>query len=142
MQKYHNYTAVVNGERFDSRKEARRYAELLLLQKAGKISDLRRQVEYELIPAQHEDVLIGYYQRGEKAGQPRYKSVCIEKAARYIADFVYMEKTTTQTLVNGEIVEINGWREVVEDTKGVRTPDYILKRKLMLYLKQIKIREV
>ena len=35
-----------------------------------------------------------------------------------------------------------GWAPVVEDAKGVRTPEYIIKRKLMLYLHGIRVREV
>ena len=50
----------------------------------------------------------------------------IERACYYIADFVYLE--------NGETV--------VEDTKGVKTPEYIIKRKLMLERYGIKVREV
>ncbi len=49
-----------------------------------------------------------------------------ERAAHYIADFVYES--------DGKIV--------VEDTKGFRTPDYILKRKLMLFRNGIRIKEV
>lgn len=49
-----------------------------------------------------------------------------EREVKYIADFVY--KT------NGEIV--------VEDTKGFRTKEYIIKRKLMLYVHGIKIKEI
>lgn len=51
-----------------------------------------------------------------------------EKACHYIADFVYCDNTT------GSIV--------VEDTKGFRTPEYKIKRKLMLYVHGIKIHEV
>ena len=51
---------------------------------------------------------------------------CIERECSYIADFVYTE---------------NG-KKVVEDTKGFRTKDYIIKRKLMLYIHKIKITEV
>lgn len=54
----------------------------------------------------------------------------IEKAVGYVADFVYEEKTT------------DGWQEVVEDVKGFRTHDYIIKRKLMLWRYGIRIREV
>lgn len=49
-----------------------------------------------------------------------------EKALNYVADFVYKQ--------NGQTV--------VEDTKGMRTRDYIIKRKLMLYVHGIRIREV
>lgn len=53
--KYYNIkTRAVDGTVFDSHKEARRWDELLLLQRAGKITDLQRQVKYELIPAQYE----------------------------------------------------------------------------------------
>lgn len=45
----------------------------------------------------------------------------------YIADFVYTDAAT------GKLV--------VEDAKGMRTRDYIIKRKLMLYIHGIKIRE-
>lgn len=50
----------------------------------------------------------------------------IERAVIYKADFVYGEKGKT----------------VVEDTKGVRTKEYVIKRKLMLYEYGIRIREV
>lgn len=49
-----------------------------------------------------------------------------EKAVNYVADFVYKQ--------NGQTV--------VEDTKGMRTRDYIIKRKLMLFIHGIRIREV
>lgn len=51
---------------------------------------------------------------------------CVERECSYIADFVYIE--------NGE--------KVVEDTKGFKTKDYIIKRKLMLFIHGIKITEV
>lgn len=52
----------------------------------------------------------------------------IERAVTYIADFVYTDLKT------GELV--------VEDAKGCKTKDYIIKRKLMLYVHKIRIREV
>ncbi len=52
QSKYYNIkTKALDGTIFDSHKEARRWDELTLLQKAGKISNLQRQVAYELIPA-------------------------------------------------------------------------------------------
>lgn len=126
-QKYHNKKVTVNGIAFDSRKEARRYTELCLAVRAGKISDLKTQVEYELIPAQYEEIPTGeIYLRGEKKGELKKKRVCVEKAVKYVADFVYT--------VHG--------KTVVEDTKGMRTKDYIIKRKLMLYVHHVRIREV
>lgn len=125
--KYGNRKITINGIEFDSRKEARRYNELLLMEKAGAIQDLRRQVPFELIPAQYEDVYTGeYYKRGEHKGEPKMKRVCVEKAVTYYADFVYLE----------------GGETVVEDTKGFKTPEYILKRKLLRYLLGIRIKEL
>lgn len=120
--KYQSIKTTVNGITFDSRKEARRYQELLLLQRAGVIRDLKMQVKYVLIPAQYE-----VYERYGKNGQ-RLKDgeKLIEKECAYFADFVYEE--------NGKMV--------VEDTKGVKTKDYIIKRKLMLYIHGIRVKEV
>lgn len=120
--KYQAIKTCVNGIEFDSRKEARRYQELLLLQRAGAILNLRRQVKYILIPAQYE-----FYERYGKNGKKlKDGRRLLEKECSYIADFVYEE---------------NG-KEIVEDTKGVKTKDYIIKRKMMLFMYGIKIKEV
>lgn len=126
MSKYSNKKAVRNGVVFDSRREARRYSELLLLQRAGAITDLQTQVEFELIPAQFEAVPTGeLYKRGALKGKPKMKEVCIEKSVKYIADFVYQENGKT----------------VVEDAKGFRTEAYKIKKKMLLYFHGIKIKE-
>lgn len=119
MNKYYSRKVIVNGVTFDSRKEYRRYQELLLLERAGKITDLQRQVEFVLIPAQREPDTIGV-RGGVKKGK------VIEQKCSYIADFVYME---------------NG-KKVVEDTKGFLTKDYKIKRKMMLYFHGIRIKEI
>lgn len=106
--KYHAKKTELDGITFDSRKEADRYAELKLLERSGMIHNLRRQVRYELIPAQKKD------------------GKTIERACHYIADFVYEENGKT----------------VVEDVKGFRTKEYVLKRKLMLQVHGIEVREV
>ena len=123
MNKYHNKKVTsYDGIQHDSKKEARRWCELKLLQKAGKISELQRQVEFELIPAQYET-----YERFSKKGEKLADGTrTVERKCCYIADFVYTE---------------NGQR-VVEDTKGVKTKDYIIKRKLMLYVHHVRIKEV
>lgn len=108
MNKYRNKQVTRNGITFDSRKEAKRFAELQLLERAGAIADLKRQVKFELIPSQRIDGKV------------------VERPCTYVADFVYRE----------------GGRTVVEDTKGFRTKDYIIKRKLMLKVHGIRIREV
>lgn len=121
-----NRKASYKGMIFDSERELRRYIELELMEKAGAISDLQTQVRFELIPAQYAEVLTGeHYKRGEKKGQPKTKKVCIEKSVDYVADFVYMQ--------NGE--------RVVEDAKGHRTEKYIIKRKLMLWVHGIRVKE-
>jgi len=120
MSKYGNKKITKNGEIFDSHKEYRRYCALLLLERAGAITDLRRQVKYVLIPQQRE-----YTGETDRKGILKNGKV-IERECSYVADFVYKE--------DGKLV--------VEDTKGVRTKDYIIKRKLMLFVHGIRIREV
>ena len=123
--KYGNRKITKDGQAFDSVKEARRWIDLCLLEKAGEITELHRQVEFPLLPSQREEST-EVYKRGENKGKPKPGKV-IEKPVVYVADFVYMTK-------EGETV--------VEDTKGFRTKDYVLKRKMMLYFHKIKIREV
>ena len=122
--KYKSIKTLVNGIEFDSRKEARRYQELLLLQRAGAILNLRRQVKYILIPAQYET----YERYGKKGQRLKDGRRLVEKECFYIADFVYIDNRTGKT--------------VVEDTKGFKTKDYVIKRKLMLLIHGIKIKEV
>lgn len=119
--KYGAKQVTKNGMIFDSKREARRDSELRLLEAAGKIRDLRRQVKFELIPSQREPDTTG-----PRGGIIRGK--VIERAVDYIADFVYIDTRTGET--------------IVEDTKGMRTKDYIIKRKLMLYVHKIRIREI
>lgn len=57
--KYHSKKAIVDGRTFDSIKEARRYAELKMLENAGEISGLECQVKFVLIPTQREPDDIG-----------------------------------------------------------------------------------
>lgn len=123
-RKYKNTKINVDGMTFDSKKEAKRYQELSLLQKAGEISGLQTQVRYVLIPAQRE-VSDEVYTKGANKG--KYKpGKLLERECTYVADFVYYK--------DGEVV--------VEDTKGFRTKDYIIKRKLMLYVHHIRIKEI
>lgn len=114
MSKYHNQRT--GG--FDSKKELRRWNELKLLERAGKISDLQRQVKYPLIPAQREPDTTG-----PKGGVKRGR--IIEYPCTYTADFVYIRNGKT----------------VVEDCKGFRTDVYKIKRKLMLWVHGIRIYE-
>lgn len=119
--KYHAKKIEVDGETFDSKREAARYIELQYLQRAGKISGLQRQKKFVLVPAQYEPETTG-----PRGG--RIKGKLLEREVAYYADFVYFDEEEKDF--------------VIEDTKGVRTKDYIIKRKLMLWLNGYQIREV
>jgi hypothetical protein len=114
-----------DGITHDSQKEANRWCELKLLERAGKITDLQRQVAFELIPAQYESV-----PRVSKSGKPlKDGHILIEKSVKYIADFVYREE--------GKIV--------VEDVKSSATAkkeSFIIKRKLLYWVYGIKLKQV
>lgn len=128
MSKYYNQkTRTPDGIVFDSKKEARRYQTLKLLERAGKITKLQMQVKYVLIPAQYES----YERYGKKGQRLKDGKRLLEQECAYIADFVY------QDAITGELV--------VEDVKSVATKkkeSYIIKRKLMLYKYGIKITEI
>ena len=116
MRKYRNNKVTLDGHTFDSSKEAMRYQELMWLVRCGEIRNLELQKKYQLIPA--------IYASNGKVKQ---------RAAHYIADFVYEERTK-----DGE------WREVVEDVKSpiTKTQVYKLKKKIMLWQYGIEIKEV
>ena len=124
MQKYGSKKVTIDGITFDSKKEAYRYRDLKLLLRAGKIQNLELQKPFELIPAQYAQST-EVYQKGVNKGKPKQGKL-IEQSVKYVADFVYTENGKT----------------VVEDTKGVKTKDYIIKRKLMLYVHGIQIKEI
>ena len=107
--KYHATKVMLDGLKFDSKKEAQRYKELTLMEKQGIIHGLERQVKFVLIPSQ------------------RLNGRVIERECAYIADFVYLDADDNK---------------VVEDCKGMRTEVYKIKRKLMLYVHSIRIKEV
>lgn len=110
--KYGNHAQEAGAEKYRSKRELTRHRELLMLVQAGKIENLRREVPYIVVPSQR---------------RPDGKA---EREVKYVADFVYDHFA-------------NGFRETrVEDVKGVRTKDYIIKRKLMLKVHRIEIVEV
>lgn len=118
--KYHNKKTIIDGITFDSKKEAVRYQELKVLESAGVIKDLQRQVKFVLIPAQREPDTVSPSGR-------KIRGSLIERECSYKADFVYTDSYG---------------RTRVEDVKGVRTSEYRLKRKLMLYIHNIRIEEI
>lgn len=111
--KYHNVKWEIDGEKFDSQKEARRYTELKLLERVGQIKNLRRQVPFELIPNQYDE-----------------NKKLIERKTSYIADFVYEE--------GGQLIveDVKGLKQ------GPAYSLFTLKRKMMLYFHGIKVREI
>lgn len=98
--KYRAVKTVVDGIKFDSKKEAARYVQLKLMVKSGTVTDLELQPRYDLI-------------------------INRQKCGFYKADFRYFE---------------NG-KEVVEDVKGMKTPIYNLKKKLIKAIYGIEIFE-
>lgn len=111
LNKYGNRKVQSPDGVFDSVKEYRRWKELRLLERAGEISNLHRQMAFTLIPSQ------------------KINGKLIEREVKYYADFTYVTK-------DGEFV--------VEDAKsdGTRTQVYRLKKKLMLKVHGIQIKEV
>lgn len=126
MSKYKSVKEVVNGIEFDSRKEARRYTQLLQMQKDGEISNLQLQVKYELIPSQFKEVV----EVTPKKKLAKKSMKLAERKVEYVADFVYEKDGKT----------------IVEDVKGYRRGGaysvFVLKRKMMLYFFGIEVKEV
>lgn len=130
---YGNRQSKYNAKRvggFDSKKEKRRWEELKLRERAGEITDLRRQVKYVLIPAQRE-WCNEIYTKGRKKGCFKPGRL-LEKECAYFADFCY--------------TDVNSGHLVVEDVKGYRGGGayevFKIKRKLMLKEYGIRIKEV
>ena len=107
--KYHSRKITIDNQTFDSMKEFARWKDLQRLLGAGVITDLKRQVKFELIPSQKNEF-----------------GKVIERPVTYVADYVYKK---------------NG-KQIVEDVKGYKTPEYRIKKKLMLYVHGIRIHEV
>ena len=117
--KYKNKKVHTPDGDFDSMREFKRWNVLKKAEESGDIQELRRQVPFELIP--HQELETPRTRKG--------KSHTVQKtelAVKYFADFTYK--------VDGKLV--------VEDTKGVRTPEYVIKRKLMKWVHGIEIVEV
>ena len=112
--KYNNKKITIDGITYDSKKEYLRHQALLLLEKAELISDLQRQVKFELIPTQRIDGKV------------------VERPISYIADFVYRKD-------GGLVVEdVKGYR----DPASAGYAKFVIKRKLMLWIHGIRITEV
>lgn len=111
MSKYHNQKTTLYGETFDSKKEAERWLMLRQDERDGRITDLRRQVEFVLLPS-----MVGKYRH--------------EREVKYIADFTYTDRDGVYHVID------------VKSEITRKKPDYVIKRKLMLFRKGISIEEV
>ncbi len=124
MNKYLNRKTEIDGIVFDSRKEAKYYLVLRQLEKDGKISNLRLQVPYEIIPAVYKTEVVHLKTKDKEIRK------CVQKAAHYVADFVY---------------DLPSGKEIVVDVKSEITrknAEYRLKKKMMLAFNGIEIQEV
>lgn len=108
FRKYHNKKVVIDGMKFDSKKEASRWLELKEMENNGVIYCLQRQVPFVLLD-------------GEEG--PDGKKL---RPMKYIADFVYCG--------------LDG-KQVVEDSKGIKTDVYKIKKRLMWHIHRIAILE-
>ena len=115
--KYHSVKTTIDGIKFDSKKEARRYEQLIELMNDGVIRDLKLQPHFTL--------------------QEAFKTIDGEsvKSIVYVADFSYRMRSMD---AGGE----EYWPLVVEDVKGVKTDVYQLKRKMMIEKFGIIVKEV
>ena len=119
-RKYGNKIVQTTEGKFDGKREWQRWLILKDAESRGVISNLRRQVEYELLPKQT-------IQKVEHLKtKDKVVDAFAEHPVKYVADFVYEKDGQT----------------IVEDFKGIRTDVYIIKRKMMLYFHKISIREV
>lgn len=113
MSKYKNRKVVVDGIKFDSRKEARRYQELKLLERSGEIKDLILQPKFTLIE--------GVKFSTDKRAKP---------AIRYYADFAYIDTATGKRVI-----------EDVKSPITREKHEYKMKRHMMLAIHGIEVVE-
>ena len=111
--KYKNKKVSVNGKVFDSKKEAKRYCELINMEQAGLIKDLETQKKF---------LLLDTFKKNGKT----YKQIS------YYADFVYFDIYSKKTIV-----------EDVKASKCFKTEVYKIKKKLFEFIyKDLTIKEI
>ena len=129
MSKYHNKKVWYDGIKFDSGKERDYYIFLKQQESEGKISNLRLQVPYVLIPkVMGEKTVVKHLKRGDKT---EIKPYVRQQETKYFADFVYSDPVTGQD----EVIDVK--------SKITRKKEsYILKKKMMLAFLGIEIIEI
>lgn len=121
--KYRNKKITIDGETFDSKKEYKYYMQLCDRVRNGEISDLQRQVTFDIIPSLYKDV--------EKQLKTKTKTVrrLVQYGITYTADFTYKE--------NGNLVVCD-----CKASAEFQDPVYRIKKKLLRYLLNIDIVEL
>lgn len=125
MNKYRNIKTEIAGHKFDSRKEAKYAILYKTWEHEGKISNLRMQVPYEIVPAVWEEETVQLKTKEKTVRR------CKQRASYYVADFVYTDNETG--------------KEIVVDVKSQITRNnavYRLKKKMMYAFNGIEIKEV
>ena len=129
MSKYNNKKVVIDGIKFDSGKEGEYYLLLKDRLANGEISNLQRQVKYELVPAiKATKEVIKHLKCGDKIVEVEYVK---QRAVNYVADFVYTDNAT-------------GEQKVVDVKSAItaKNKEYILKKKMMLAFRGIELTEI
>ena len=119
----------ITGEMFDSQKEYNQWRVLKLMEKAGDISNLQRQVKFELIPSQRK-ASTEVYKAGHQKGLPKPGEI-IEKPCNYVADFTYIDDKGKLN-----VIDVKGCKQ------GAAYDLFVIKRKLMLLVHGIRVREI
>lgn len=120
-RKYGNRKVVIGEESYASKGEYQRWLFLKDAEARGEITDLRKQVSFELLPTQYADTVVHMKTKDKVVRR------VAERPVNYVADYVYRKG-------DGSLV--------VEDYKGFPDDKYPIKRKMMLYFHGIAIREV
>lgn len=122
-QKYKNKKIEIDGIKFDSTKEGKRYLVLKQALDKGEIQDLKLQVKYELIPSIKEEYI------EHLKTKDRVKTRTLQLPITYTCDFQYMK--------DGELI--------IEDVKAspkMLPKEFVLKEKLMFWKHKIRIKKV
>lgn len=122
-QKYNASKTTIDGIIFDSRKEAKRYLFLKDLERSGDISNLHRQVTYELLPAVTEQVIIRLKTKLKSAIRT------LQRPITYRADFVYCR--------DGKVIT-----EDVKASPKMIPADFKIKEKLFFYKYKYRITKI